>query len=147
MEGEIIGITKDFHYSSLHQNVGPLAMAIPRALIDNVFIKYSSENDNQYLESLRLKWAEIFPDQPFDYSFLESNIDGMYAKDNHFAYLIYVFSIISFIISCIGLYGIVEFHVQRKLKEVSLRKVMGASVFSIFSMLSRGLWAWWLFHC
>ncbi len=138
INGKIIGVCRDFHFASLHSEMEPLALFIPRALVDNVFIKYSAPEEAAFLDRLKVKWGDISPDQPFDYAFMESNLNRLYEKDEHFSNLIYLFSIISIIISCIGLYGIVEFHVQRKLKEVGIRKVMGASVLSIFSKLSGG---------
>ena len=140
IDGRIIGVVRDFHFNTLHTEMGPLAMFVPRSFVENVFVKYTVNEDNpsEFLANMSNKWEEIDPEQPLSYTYLENNIAQLYAKDKQFGNLIYLFSIISIVISCIGLYGIVEFHVRRKLKEVGIRKVMGASSPSIFSKLSKG---------
>jgi putative ABC transport system permease protein len=138
IEGEIIGVVKDFHFSSLHSEINPLALFVPRTFVDKVFVRYDVpiEGEADFIKNITAKWAEIAPSQPLDMTPLKANLNALYAKDTQFGQLIYFFCLISILISGIGLYGIVEFHVRRKLKEVGVRKILGANVYHIFANLS-----------
>ena len=135
-EGEVIGVVRDFHYASMHEEITPLILYIPRAYQDYVFIKAKAGPVNEILASIENDWARINPDMPFDYRFIDNHIQQLYQSDQQFTMLINSFSVLAIFLACIGLYGMVSFHVEAKYKEIGIRKVLGASVKQVVNLLS-----------
>ncbi|ELR72876.1 hypothetical protein C900_00837 [Fulvivirga imtechensis AK7] len=135
-EGEVIGVVRDFHYASMHEEITPLVLYVPRAYQDYIFIKAKAGSVSEILTSLERDWAEINPDMPFDYRFIDDHIQQLYRADQQFTALVNSFSVLAVFLACIGLYGMVSFHVEAKHKEIGIRKVLGASVRQVVGLLS-----------
>ncbi len=139
----IVGVIADFHQGSFHDAILP-------ALIENapdnqkfsVAIKLTGGEKNvsdvkAILSQIEIQWHKLFPDTPFDYSFLNESISRLYGQDEKTGWLTKVAAIITIFISCMGLFGLGMFTAQRRTKEIGIRKVLGASVISITTMLGK----------
>jgi putative ABC transport system permease protein len=135
--GEVIGVVKDFHVASLHSEIAPVVlMNLPRFYYD-AGIKISVANIKQTLSFIEKAWRDVYPDYYFEYSFLDEELAGRYESDARTFTLFKIFSGLSMLIGCLGLYGLVSFMANQKLKEVGIRKVLGASVNQIVILFSK----------
>jgi putative ABC transport system permease protein len=138
----IVGVVKDIHHYSLHQKVNPIAyFPIPagdRACSDNIIIKISIASLPNTLVSLKNKWESLTQDRPFEYHFVDEEFSKVYAQEDRFLLLFEVFAFLAIIIACLGLMGLTSFVVSKRTKEISIRKVLGASISQILLILMRG---------
>lgn len=133
---EIIGVVKDFNFESLYKKVGP---AFLEYSTDNetVLVKISSGMESQATEALEKLFKTFNPGLPLEYKFLDEDYQAMYSSEQRVAVLSKYFAGIAILISCLGLFGLAAFTVQRRQKEIGIRKVIGASVNNIMVMLSK----------
>ncbi len=136
-DGHVIGVVKDFHFASLHENITPLVIYIPSAFVDRIFLKTESGDLQEILASLRQEWATLFPELPFDYTLLDDHIDKLYQADKSFSTLVYTFSGLSILLACMGLYGIIAYNIDSRKKEIGVRKVLGANIANVVALLSK----------
>jgi putative ABC transport system permease protein len=139
---EIIGVVKDFHYRSFHDKIEPLIILWWPRPYDNVLIKLHSDDIPESLAKIEQEWKEVFGQAPFAYKFLDENFDQQYKADEQLAKVIGYFTAIAVIIACLGLFALSSFMVSRRVKEIGVRKVLGASVGTIYSMLSWDFLKW-----
>jgi len=130
-EGQVIGITENFHFASLHENIQPIILFFPRSFVDRIFVRLNTDDYPSAINMLNADFNEIFPNLPFDYKFLEEHVSGLYKGDKLFANAIYFFSIIALMLACLGLYAIVSFQIETRQKELSIKKILGASDWKI----------------
>jgi putative ABC transport system permease protein len=135
---EVIGVMEDFHQTSLHENIVPIMfeMADSTKVYDNIVVSLSSANFEQTVASMEKTWKSMINNTPFEYSFLNQTIQKQYAEDHRVSQIITTFAMIAMAICCLGLYGLSSYMAERKFKEIGIRKVMGASVQQIVSMMS-----------
>ncbi|MBW3544280.1 MAG: hypothetical protein KY428_01555 [Bacteroidetes bacterium] len=138
-EGTIVGVVKDFNFRSLHNRVEPLALryAPPGGALTKLSLGIQSENLPATLAELEQLWGNLVPHYPFLYSFLDESFNQQYQADLRFGQVFSVFAGLAIFIACLGLLGLVTYTAQQRTKEIGIRKVLGASVFSIVSLLSR----------
>jgi putative ABC transport system permease protein len=136
-EGTVIGVVKDFHQTSLHQPIIPLVMDVQASIFTNFSIKISSENIPASLKFIEETWDDFFPQKVFEYTFLDESIANLYQAETRLGQIIGYFAFLAILISCFGLYGLVAFAAAQKTKEIGIRKVLGASIPSILTMLSK----------
>lgn len=141
-KGTVVGVVKDIHHYSLHQRVGPIAyFPVPapnRACSDNLILKISTGALPSAIPSLKQKWEGLTQDRPFEYHFADNEFARTYAQEEKFLMLFQVFSGLAIVIACLGLMGLSSFVVNKRAKEIGIRKVLGASVPQILLMLTRG---------
>ncbi len=135
--GKIIGVIKDFNESSLHDKIEPLVMTSARKIFNIAAVKLAPGQAEKELEMIKTKWTSIFPENIFDYSYLDQYIDSFYNDDAKILTFLYVFSGLAIFLACLGLFGLVSFLTVNRTKEVGIRKVLGASVPSLLKLLSR----------
>ncbi|MEM1120021.1 MAG: ABC transporter permease [Bacteroidota bacterium] len=135
----IIGVVKDFHANSLHEEIQPLAIfndtEAPRALS----IRYEKDKVTPALAHLEKTYGQFVTDSPMQFHFLDDLYDRMYQSELLIGKLANFFAFIAVFISCLGLLGLISFMADQRTKEIGIRKVLGASVFSIVGLLSRDL--------
>jgi putative ABC transport system permease protein len=148
---QIIGVVKDFNFQSLHNQVRPLLLTMksdsvfrrtenisfayaPRPRI-SIRLKAGSMAAN--LDVLKQAWKQVAPNQDFEYQFLDETIAAQYKQEQRTSTIVKLASVLSVFIACMGLFGLATLAVVRRTKEIGIRKVMGASVASIVSLLSR----------
>lgn len=141
-DGVIVGVVKDIHHYSLHQKVEPTAyLFVPapnRACADNLVLKVNTQSLPSTIASLKSKWETLTQDRPFEYHFVDDEFARTYEAEDRFLMLFEVFSGLAIVIACLGLMGLSSFVVNKRTKEIGIRKVLGASVPQILLMLTRG---------
>ena len=143
----IVGVVKDFHMASLHNEIEPLMIMYDPTQVTELSIRFSTTDIEQTLDQIETKWKELFPDRQFSYMFLDETFAEFYENDKRLGTLVLVFSGLAIFIGCLGLFGLASFVAEQRTKEIGIRKVLGASVFSIVSMLSREFIYLVLFAC
>ncbi|KAA9035511.1 FtsX-like permease family protein [Ginsengibacter hankyongi] len=134
----IIGVVKDFHYEDLHLPIGPYGFQLNTASLFNYMIVHIQSGDmNAALQSIGNTWHQLNATEPFDYSFLDKDFQKNYDAENRLAAIVGDFTIIAILISCLGLFGLATFSAEQRIKEIGVRKVLGASVTGIVTLLSK----------
>jgi putative ABC transport system permease protein len=136
-KGSVIGVCHDFHYRSLQTKVEPLIMAIKPDRFSNISLKISTQDVSRTLAIVEQKWKELFPQHPFEYFFLDESFDNQYRSDEKLSRIFFTFTLLTILIACLGLFGLATFTAERRTKEIGIRKVLGASVNDIVSLLSK----------
>jgi putative ABC transport system permease protein len=132
----IIGVVNDFHYESLYKHVGPLFIAY-RKNAANILVKLKTGAERQTITRMAKLYASYNPGLPFDFQFLDADYQALYASEERVAVLSRYFAAIAILVSCLGLFGLAAFTAQKRQKEISIRKVVGASVSNLVFLLSR----------
>jgi putative ABC transport system permease protein len=136
--GTIVGVVKDFHFGSLKQSIFPMIIRSEGYPEFNIaFVKYSTGNEKETLAALEALHINLNPAFPFEYRFIDQEYDKLYKSESIFYQLARYFAILAILISCLGLFGLVLFTAEQKTKEIGIRKVLGASVFTITSIITR----------
>ena len=142
-DGKIIGIVKNFNFKSLHQAVEPLVFRIrPEGNRGFFFIRINSENMEATISSIKDIWQKHIPDLPFDYKFMDETIDRLYGSEQKMSKIFIYFALLAIIISCLGLFGLASFIAERRIKEIGIRKALGASVPGIVLLLTKEFARW-----
>jgi putative ABC transport system permease protein len=136
-EGKIIGVIKDFHFTSLHEKISPLTMRIDPVDARLVSVKLNGGNIRNTLSAIESNWKSFMPDRPFSYYFLNEFFDRQYRREERFEKLFFNFSMLAIFISCLGLLGLSSYSTLQRTREIGVRKVLGASTAHIVSLLSK----------
>jgi putative ABC transport system permease protein len=137
-EGTVIGVVKDYHGQGLQHEIWPKAMDYSSDKYGRYFaVKFKTGNTSQLISSVKNQWSEIYSDYDFDYFFLNQDFDRQYKAEDRLMTVFVLFALIGIIIACIGLLGMVTFMLNTRMKEISIRKVHGASVPGITVLLSK----------
>ncbi len=136
-KGTIIGIVEDYHFKSLHSEVEPLVLRIDPDWDWYVFVKIRSENIARTLNTIEDVYKRFNSQYPFEYHFLEEQLDSLYDSDHRTFKIFQYFTFIAIFISCLGLFGLATYIAQRRTKEIGIRKVVGATIPNITLMLSK----------
>ncbi|HYG02831.1 MAG TPA: FtsX-like permease family protein [Chryseosolibacter sp.] len=155
-KGMVIGVVNDFNYYSLHQKVDPLAIQVDYRLFFKLLVKVNPSNIASTLQYLEATWKQHGITKPFNYVFLDKHFGMAYEKEEKFKQIFFAFSVLSILISACGLYGLVLFAAEKRIREMSIRKVLGANAVSIIvlfikefitpvilSFIIVGPFAWW----
>ncbi len=137
---EIVGVMQDFHRMSLHEPIEPAFLKLPRVergeAFENLVVDIGPGALPDVMANLEKSWKKIVSDTPFDYSFLDENIGKLYREDQKASSIIVTFTCIALVLCCLGLYGLSSYTAERRVKEIGVRKVMGASVQQIVRLMS-----------
>ncbi|MFC2080701.1 ABC transporter permease [Bacteroidota bacterium] len=140
IEWTVIGVVNDFHYTSLHDKMNSFVLQSTGGPNGNftrlLYVRLNPTDLYAATELLEEKWLEFFPDRPFKYYFLEDNIGEMYSNDRTSGTLFSIFTLLAIIIACVGLFGLAAYLAEQKTKEISIRKVNGASIARIIWLVS-----------
>jgi putative ABC transport system permease protein len=142
LTGHIIGVMKDFHFESLHQEIKPMIFIMPAVKGNNSFynaisVKISGQNVSSALATLQQTWQKYLPDFPYQYTFLDENFSKLYAAEQKQETIFITFAFIAIFIACLGLFGLSAFAISQRVKEIGVRKVLGASTRTIVTLLSK----------
>ena len=135
----IIGVVRDFHFKSLHDEIEPYAVFIEDGVTDRSAIRILSDDVPGTLAYLEETWEAFVPDRPFVYSFLEDGLAAQYRVEEQTRTIVSVFSLLAIMIACLGLFGLSAFMAEQRRKEIGVRKVLGASVEGIVVLLSKDI--------
>lgn len=136
-EGTVIGVFEDFHYQSLHQEIGPLMLMVRPGPFLYASLKLTPGQTAETLAALQARFQALFPNRPFDYFFLDEDFDRQYAAEEQLGQLTTVFSFLAVLIACLGLFGLAAYAAEQRTKEIGVRKVLGASVAGLVALLSK----------
>jgi len=140
---EIIGIVKDFNFASLYNSITPLVIPISSRMgISHLTLRISPGNIPQTINALKETWKEVCPGHELNYQFYDQWLDSMYKGEERLAASISLFAILAIIISCLGILGLAEFSIKKRIKEIGIRKVNGAKVSEILTMLIKDFVKW-----
>jgi putative ABC transport system permease protein len=153
---EVIGVVKNFHFESMKENVGPLCFR----LADNSWataFKVNTSDIKQLVSSIESNWRSMAPGMPFSYQFMDEAFDNMYRVEQRTGKLGLTLAVIAILIACLGLFGLATYTAEQRIKEIGVRKVLGATISGIVSMLSKDFmklvliasalaipFAWWI---
>jgi putative ABC transport system permease protein len=135
-ERQIVGVAKDFHFESLHENVKPLFFRLTQGGTYLIMAKIQPRKEKVVLGQFETLYKKINPGFSFDYKFLDQEYQAQYVAEQRVASLSRYFAGLAILISCLGLFGLAAFTAERRLKEIGIRKVLGSSVFNIVYLLS-----------
>lgn len=135
----VIGIVEDFHFESLKENVSPLMMELNEKSEGPISFRFQSQNTQEVIQLVETKWKELAPGQPFTYYFLDQRFGSMYAAETRLGKIFGIFSVLAVLIACLGLFALTAFTAEQRMKEIGIRKVLGASISSIVVLLSKEL--------
>ena len=135
--GYIVGIAKDFNFNSLHYKIETMFLFNQEKWgYSNASIKLSGSRSGEAINYIRSVWNNIFPDHPFDYHFLDDHFEELYRADSQVSRIVGILATLALIISSLGLFGLASYAGEKRIKEIGIRKVLGASVRSLVSLLS-----------
>jgi len=132
----IVGVVKNFNYESLRKNVGPLCFRLGFNKWATAF-KVSAPDVQGLIRNIESKWKSMAPGMPFTYQFLDAAFDNMYRAEQRIGKVALSFAVLAIFIACLGLFGLATYMAEQRTKEIGVRKVLGASVSNIVSMLSK----------
>lgn len=133
----IVGVVKDFHFRSLHEEIRPMVMFIQPGWFRFLSIRLNTQYLAETLRFVESTWRQFEPERPLDYFFLDSTFDELYRSEKRLAQIFVGFSGLAILIACLGLFGLAALSAEQRTKEVGIRKVLGASVAGIVGLLSR----------
>lgn len=159
----VIGVVRDFHHESLHLPIAPFAFEVmnnkPGTPFNYLLVHTRTSDMQQLLREVQNRWHLLNPDEPFEYSFIDTDFMKNYEAERRLSSLVGYFTIIAIIISCLGLFGLSAFSAEQRTREIGIRKVLGASVTGVTALLSRDFLklvgiamlialpaAWWIMH-
>jgi putative ABC transport system permease protein len=133
--GKVVGVIKDINFGSLNSAISPLGMEYNQDQMNQLSIRFENNNVEATLDKIEERWNSMFPEKAFQFNFLDQQLDQQYRSFQNFGTIIETFTVIAILIACLGVYGLVLFVVQRKVKEIGVRKVLGASIGSILRLI------------
>ncbi len=135
LRAEVIGVMKDYHQTGMYNQVESLMM-IYRINLNLLYVKLG-ENTGRALEVVEQAWTDIFPGQPFSYEFLNERFEQQFAADRNRGTVFTLFTVLAIFIACLGLFGLASFTIEKRTREIGIRKVLGASEGRIVALVSR----------
>ncbi|MCF8414096.1 MAG: ABC transporter permease [Melioribacteraceae bacterium] len=138
-EHKIIGVVEDFHFAPLHEKVKPLILGNNPHLggFNFIALKVTTENYSDLLKRIEAEWKNLNPSWPFEYNFLDKKFEQVYKSEEKFMELFFYFASLAILIASLGLFSLTSLIAEQRTKEIGIRKVLGAGVFNLTTLLSR----------
>jgi putative ABC transport system permease protein len=136
-KGRVIGVVRNFNFESLRQPIAPLIFFINPGFLNRISVKLSGANISSTLTSIENTWKKYLPETPFDYSFVDEQYAKLYESEKRQKSIFTSFAFVAIFIACLGLLGLSAFTISQRVKEIGIRKVLGADVSSIVTLLSK----------
>lgn len=137
--GEIVGVYRDYHYRSLHSEIGPQALFIEPWQFSFLMLKTTGQETTRMMGDIENVWKDVAPGRAFEYSFLDSELEALYRGDRQTASIVSIFSFLAVFIACLGLLGLASYAAEQRTKEIGIRKALGANVGQIFVLMTSEL--------
>jgi len=141
-ETSIIGVVKDFNFKSLREEIEPMTMVLAPQYITAISLKIEPGEIITTLDLIKKKWQNIFPGEFYTQMFLEDQIEQLYDNEKKMQSILMVFSSLSILVACLGLFGLAAYTVEDKTKEIGIRKTLGASIPRILVLLTKEFVKW-----
>jgi putative ABC transport system permease protein len=136
VNARVIGVMKDYHQTGMYNSIESL-MLVYRPLNNVVYIKLSGTDTQPTLGFIESKWKELFPDQPYMYTYLSDRFNNQFKADEKRGFVFTLFTLLAILIACLGLFGLASYMVEQRTKEIGIRKVFGANEGIILRLISR----------
>ena len=137
-QGTVVAIAKDFHFEDAKTDIGPLILFMnPEWRWNHMYVRTASNSSNEAVAAVEELWKQYNADYDFNYTFMDETFDRQYREDIRTGQLFNIFAGIAILISCLGLFGLVTYTAETKVKEIGIRKTLGASVFNIITLISK----------
>jgi len=136
LRARVIGVMADYHQTGMYNEVESLLLAY-RSRNNELYIKLSGNNTKEVLIFLENKWKEIFPDQPFAFTYLSERFNRQFEADEKRGLIFTIFTILAILIACLGLFGLASYMVEQRTKEIGIRKVFGANESTILRLIAK----------
>ena len=136
VRARVIGVMKDYHQTGMYNGIESLLLAY-RIRNNVVYIKLSDRDIKQTMSYIEEKWKEVYPDQPYSYTFLSERFNRQFEADEKRGFIFTLFTILAILIACLGLFGLASYMVEQRTKEIGIRKVFGANENVILRLISR----------
>lgn len=136
-KGVIVGVVKDFHFQNMHNKIEPMIVFYNPNWRWKMYVKTTAKDAPKAIAAAEKLWKQYNPDYAFEYSFMDEAFNNLYKSDARIGKLFNCFAVITILISCLGLFGLVTYTAETKVKEIGVRKVLGAGVGQIVNMLGR----------
>lgn len=133
----IIGVMKDYHFMSLEHAVEPMFISLKNGMLTNIMIKLAPNNIPEKIEHVKKTWLELYPDRPFEFTFLDQDLAAQYDKHTRWSKIMGLSTAFAILIASLGLFGLSGINAVNRTKEIGIRKVMGAKLSSIFVLLNK----------
>jgi ABC-type antimicrobial peptide transport system permease subunit len=137
VDGTIVGVMKNFHFKPIRDKIEPIALIVYPERTNFMLIRISPGNVSDSLKAIEDIWKKVIPGYPFESYFMDEDFDRMYRTEEKIGTLLQYFAILAMFIACLGLFGLASFTAEQRTKEIGIRKVLGASVGNITSLLCR----------
>jgi putative ABC transport system permease protein len=135
--GPVIGVVKDFNFSSLHEPIGPLVMFLGRDFSRTFMIRVNGNDMQATMGRLEMMWKQRVPDRPFSYHFLDEDYDKLYKAEQRTSVLFSVAAGLAILLACLGLFGLAAFTTIQRTKEIGIRRVLGANLSDITLLIAK----------
>jgi len=141
-KGKIIGVTKDYHFMSLHQQILPLVIDFDPSRFNFISLRFTTGSVSETLSFIEDKWKELLPGEPFSFFFLNEGFESQYRAEERAGIIFSIFTLMAIVIACLGLFGLASYTAQSRTKEIGIRRTLGASKPGILLLLSREFTKW-----
>src|SRR5260221_4874896 len=139
LDSKLIGIMKNFNFESLRNTIKPMAILLGHEPNNEIALRLTPGNIGEKVKRVEEVWKKFAPQSPFEYSFLNQNFDAVFQAERHLSRVILTFTFLAIGIGCLGLFGLTTFAAEQRAKEISIRKVMGATVSQVVFLLSKDI--------
>ncbi len=143
LRARVVGVMADYHQTGMYNEIESLLLAY-REINNVIYVKLSGSNMQQTMSYIESKWKEVFPDQPYAYTFLSERFNRQFEADEKRGLIFTMFTILAILIACIGLFGLASYMVEQRTREVGIRKVFGANEGVVSQINLKGLSLYWL---
>ncbi|HMI78496.1 MAG TPA: FtsX-like permease family protein, partial [Ferruginibacter sp.] len=135
--GPVVGVVKDFHFSSLHDPIGPLLIFLGREYSRTFMVRIGGQNTKEILGGIEMMWKQRVPNRPFNFHFLNDDYDKLYLSEQRTSVLFSVAAGLAIVLACLGLFGLAAFTTVQRTKEIGIRRVLGANISSITLLVTK----------
>ena len=137
IDGQILGVMKNFHYSSMRTKIEPLAVILAPDNVRFLLIRIPPHDISGSVDFIQDTWKKIIPGYPLEYHFIDENFDRMYHSESRMGTLLNIFAVLAVVIACLGLFGLASYTAEQRTREIGIRKVLGAGVPRILALITR----------
>ena len=137
--GVVQGVYEDYHYRSMHQEIGPQALFIEPWQFSRLMLKTTGSDTAGLMDRIEETWKEVAPGRAFEFSFLDADLEALYRSDRQTAAIVSLFCVLAVFIACLGLLGLASYAAEQRTKEIGIRKALGANVGQIFVLMTSEL--------
>jgi putative ABC transport system permease protein len=132
----IVGVVEDFNYTSLHHEIGPTVFVLPSIHLEYMYVRFAAGDIRAHIGILEDSWKQVSQGTPLGWRFLNDDLYKLYQSEEKLLHLIQAFSLLAILLACLGLYGMVAFMINNRIKEIGVRKILGASVNSLYTLFA-----------